>query len=39
MLVSEGIRKIALFIVLSPLIGLAVGLILTVAHRLDRSTG
>ena len=29
-LVSEGIRKIALFIVLSPLIGLAVGLIITV---------
>ena len=42
-LVSEGIRKIALFIVLSPLIGLAVGLIITVviawlfhgARRLD----
>jgi PiT family inorganic phosphate transporter len=30
-LVSEGLRKIGLFIVLSPLIGLAVGLILTVA--------
>ena len=30
-LVSEGIRKIGLFIVLSPLIGLALGLILTVA--------
>jgi PiT family inorganic phosphate transporter len=29
-LVTEGIRKIGLFIVLSPLIGLAVGLILTV---------
>jgi PiT family inorganic phosphate transporter len=29
-LVSEGLRKIGLFIVLSPLIGLAVGLILTV---------
>jgi PiT family inorganic phosphate transporter len=29
-LVSEGIRKIGLFIVLSPLIGLAVGLLLTV---------
>ena len=41
MLVSEGIRKIALFIVLSPLIGLAVGLILTVViawlfHRVKR---
>ena len=41
MLVSEGIRKIALFIVLSPLIGLAVGLILTVLiawifHRVKR---
>ena len=40
-LVSEGIRKIALFIVLSPLIGLAVGLILTVViawlfHRVKR---
>jgi PiT family inorganic phosphate transporter len=40
-LVSEGIRKIALFIVLSPLIGLAVGLILTVViswlfHRVRR---
>ena len=40
-LVSEGIRKIALFIVLSPLIGLAVGLILTVLiawlfHRVKR---
>jgi inorganic phosphate transporter, PiT family len=40
-LVSEGIRKIALFIVLSPLIGLAVGLILTVIiswtfHRVKR---
>jgi inorganic phosphate transporter, PiT family len=29
-LVSEGLRKIGLFIVLSPLIGLAVGLLLTV---------
>jgi PiT family inorganic phosphate transporter len=29
-LVSEGIRKIGLFIVLSPLIGLAVGLLLTI---------
>ena len=38
-LVSEGIRKIALFIVLSPLIGLAVGLILTVAHLVGCSTG
>ena len=40
-LVSEGIRKIGLFIVLSPLIGLAVGLILTVLiawifHRVRR---
>jgi inorganic phosphate transporter, PiT family len=40
-LVSEGIRKIALFIVLSPLIGLAVGLIITVViawafHRVKR---
>jgi inorganic phosphate transporter, PiT family len=40
-LVSEGIRKIGLFIVLSPLIGLAVGLILTVLiawvfHRVKR---
>ena len=40
-LVSEGIRKIALFIVLSPLIGLAVGLIITVViawifHRVRR---
>jgi PiT family inorganic phosphate transporter len=40
-LVSEGIRKIGLFIVLSPLIGLAVGLILTVViawafHRVRR---
>ena len=43
-LVSEGLRKIGLFIVLSPLIGLAGGLILTVAiawmfhrvHNLDR---
>jgi PiT family inorganic phosphate transporter len=40
-LVSEGIRKIGLFIVLSPLIGLAVGLILTVViawafHRVKR---
>ncbi|MFL6203833.1 MAG: inorganic phosphate transporter [Acidimicrobiales bacterium] len=40
-LVSEGVRKIGLFIVLSPLIGLAVGLILTVLiawafHRVRR---
>jgi PiT family inorganic phosphate transporter len=40
-LVSEGIRKIGLFIVLSPLIGLAVGLLLTVLiawlfHRVKR---
>ncbi|MDP1821019.1 MAG: inorganic phosphate transporter [Acidimicrobiales bacterium] len=43
-LVSEGLRKIGLFIILSPLIGLAVGLILTVViswaffrvRRLDR---
>jgi PiT family inorganic phosphate transporter len=40
-LVSEGIRKIGLFIVLSPLIGLAVGLLLTVLiawlfHRVRR---
>ncbi|HET6949066.1 MAG TPA: anion permease [Acidimicrobiales bacterium] len=30
-LISEGLRKIGIFIVLSPLIGLAVGLILTLA--------
>ncbi len=43
-LVSDGLRKIGLFIILSPLIGLAVGLILTVliawvfhrVRRLDR---
>jgi inorganic phosphate transporter, PiT family len=40
-LVSEGLRKIGLFIVLSPLIGLAVGLLLTVLiswlfHRVRR---
>ena len=43
-LVSEGLRKIGLFIILSPLIGLAVGLLLTVliawafhrVRRLDR---
>jgi len=40
-LVTEGIRKIGLFIVLSPLIGLAVGLLLTVLiawlfHRVRR---
>ena len=43
-LVSEGLRKIGLFIVLSPLIGLAVGLLITVlfawmfhrVRRLDR---
>jgi PiT family inorganic phosphate transporter len=40
-LVSEGLRKIGLFIILSPLIGLAVGLILTVLiawlfHRVKR---
>jgi PiT family inorganic phosphate transporter len=40
-LVTEGIRKIGLFIVLSPLIGLAVGLLLTVLiswsfHRVKR---
>ena len=40
-LVSAGLRKIALFIVLSPLIGLALGLLLTVAiswafHRVRR---
>src|SRR5438874_5219933 len=40
-LVSEGIRKIGMFIVLSPLIGLALGLVITVAiqwafHRYRR---
>jgi PiT family inorganic phosphate transporter len=40
-LVSEGLRKIGLFIVLSPLIGLAVGLLITVVlawtfHRVRR---
>ena len=40
-LVSEGLRKIGLFIILSPLIGLAVGLLLTVLiawlfHRVRR---
>jgi PiT family inorganic phosphate transporter len=40
-LVAEGLRKIGLFIVLSPLIGLAVGLLLTVLlawlfHRVQR---
>ena len=40
-LVTEGLRKIGLFIILSPLIGLAVGLILTVLiawlfHRVRR---
>ena len=40
-LVSEGLRKIGLFIVLSPLIGLAVGLLITVLfawlfHRVKR---
>src|SRR5438552_379809 len=41
-LVSEGIRKIGMFIVLSPLIGLALGLVITVAipwafHRYRRA--